>query len=370
MRKKVLLIGFFGQSNLGDDLLLKQALEKTPAEYDLYVIWPEGKEKAAEEFLKIRAFKMFFNWKKALLTRFSMLIYAGGGLFPSRSFTFKDLIYRLSLGLTSKRIIMNGVGIAPKPERKYFDIFMKSVDYCSVRDDVSKDFVAKVFPQVVNCGDLYWGSSYKCMTTNKLNRGGCKRLLICLANPFSEKERDGNKRINERHCLLVRQMAKLITYVKGFGYEVNYLPFYHGSDEKLISDVQREMQSGDKVLLRGKDYTLDNIDELFQAYDFGICMRFHSILLSVKNGLPCVAICYDYKSEQLLKEAGLSEYGVKYGIRASSCFGEEKDMDYASLQCIADKIIHGHDGFKMKADIFAQKKYESVNKNYMKIFFK
>lgn len=366
MNNKILINGFFGYSNLGDDLLLKQALEKSPMGYDLYVIWPKGKDDIANDFMKIRPFKLLHNWKKSLLHKFCLLIYAGGGLFPSRTFKFKDFAHHYLLGVTSKRIALNGIGIAPKPDRRYFDMFLKTIDYCSVRDDVSKDFVYKAFPHVVNCGDLYWGSSYNPLIINNITGGG-KKLLVCLANPFSDNERR-DKRIQERHNLLVRQMAKLISYVKAKGYEVNHLPFFHGSDEKLIADVQELMQSNDKVLERGKDYNLDNIDELFHQYTISICMRFHSVLLSVKNSLPCVGICYDYKAEQLLKEAGLSEYGVRYGIRASSCFGEEKDMEYESLQAIVDRILKDHDNFLIKADSFAKKKHESVMKSYEAIF--
>lgn len=366
MNNRILLNGFFGHSNLGDDLLLKQALEKIPSKYNIYVIWPKGKEEEANEFMKIRKFKIINNWKKVLLKSFSMLIYSGGGLFPSRYFTFKDFIHHRLLGLTSSRIIINGIGIAPKSERKYFDMFIRTVDYCSVRDDVSKEFVSKAYPKVVNCGDLYWGAWHNRLKDNRLMGGG-KKLLVCLANPFSDAERE-NKRINDRHYLLVQQMADLISKIKSMGYEVNHLPFYHGSDEKLIDDVQKKMCSNDKILLRGVDYTLDNIDDVFQQYDMGICMRFHSVLLSVKNQLPCVGICYDYKAEQLLKEAGLSEYGIRYGIRASSCFGEEKDMEYDLLENIAINIMNNSDGFKIKADAFARKKFDSVSKNYKYIF--
>lgn len=34
-----------------------------------------------------------------------------------------------------------------------------------------------------------------------------------------------------------------------------------------------------------------------------------------KNALPIVAIEYDFKSEILLKEAGLERNGIRYGIR-------------------------------------------------------
>lgn len=35
--KNILLCGFFGQNNLGDDLLLLEALSKIPKEFNIYI---------------------------------------------------------------------------------------------------------------------------------------------------------------------------------------------------------------------------------------------------------------------------------------------------------------------------------------------
>lgn len=193
-----------------------------------------------------------------------------------------------------------------------------------------------------------------------------KKLLVCLANPFRDNELK-EKRIAKRFDRLTNQCAEFIAYYKKKGYEVHYLPFYHGSDEKFIKRVQSQLQSNDKVLKQDIDYTLDTIDELFQQYEFGLCMRFHSILLSVKNALPIVAIEYDFKSEMLLKEAGLDEFGVKYGIRKSEFFGEEIDIQGNVLLQIAEKLLNAKDEFSLKASHFANKKHNEVLDNYERI---
>ena len=41
MVKKILLKGFFGHKNLGDDLLLFEALKKYPSQVRLYIEWPK-----------------------------------------------------------------------------------------------------------------------------------------------------------------------------------------------------------------------------------------------------------------------------------------------------------------------------------------
>lgn len=361
--KKILLRGFFGYNNLGDDLLLKEALCKYPQEVKLFVGWPRNAIKELQYFQKYHPFTPIYGIKDLLKHFYDAVIWSGGGLFPSRVFSWKNCVKMLPYKILSRKMILNGLGIVEKPNRKWFDCFLRMVDYCSVRDDKSLNFVS---PQIkaINCGDLYWGA-------NQYVRGGnlisSKRLLVCLANPFSDQELQ-SKSVSERFEKLIKQCVDFIEKYKQKGYEVNYLPFYHGSDEKFIDRVQVKLHSNDKVLQRDIDYDLDTIDELFRQYEFGLCMRFHSILLSIKNSLPIVAIEYDFKSEMLMKEVGLEKFGVRYGIRKSDFFGEEFDIDGDSLCSIADVLQKEKEIFKSRANSFAQLKHQQVLDNYQNIF--
>lgn len=359
--RSVLLLGFFGHRNLGDDLLLKEALTKYPKDMRIFVFWPKNAVIELEYFQKYHPFTPIYSRKEMILHYYDAVIWSGGGLFPKRTFQFKNFFWMLPYRIFSKKLILNGLGIVEKPIRKWFDCFLGMVDYCSVRDDKSLEFVSSKIP-AINCGDLYWGANLfgggKIKTSHK--------LLVCLANPFNEKELE-DKRIALRFDKLTLQCVDFIAQYKKKGFEVNFLPFYHGSDEKFIAKVQGLLGSVDKVLQRDVDFNLDNIDELFQQYDLGLCMRFHSILLSVKNSLPVVAIEYDFKSEQLLKEAGLSEFGVRFGIRKSEFFGKEIDIEENSLCLIAEKVQKNKDIFQQRAKSFAERKHNQVLENYQNI---
>ena len=360
--KKILLKGFFGHNNLGDDLLLVEALKKYPEDVMLYIEWPRGVTKELKYYQSIRNFIPLYCMREVLSHRYNAVVWSGGGLFPSRIFGFKQLLRNTFYRFVSSKMILNGVGIVPKTMRHFFDCFLLLLDYCSVRDDKSLEFVSSKIP-AINCGDLYWGANLfgggKIQTSHK--------LLVCLANPFNEKELE-DKRIALRFDKLTLQCVDFIAQYKKKGYEVNFLPFYHGSDEKFIAKVQGLLGSADKVLQRDVDFNLDNIDELFQQYDLGLCMRFHSILLSVKNSLPVVAIEYDFKSEQLLKEAGLSEFGVRFGIRKSEFFGKEIDIEGNSLCMIAEKVQKNKEIFQQRAKSFVERKHKQVLDNYQNIF--
>lgn len=363
--KKILLKGFFGHNNLGDDLLLLEGLKKYPKDVMLYIEWPRGATKELKYYQSVRDFVPIYGIKEILRHRYDAVVWSGGGLFPSRIFGFKQLLKNSIYRFVSSKMILNGVGIVPKPKRHFFDYFLRLLDYCSVRDDKSWQFVSGS-AAAINCGDLYWGSE-----TSESNGGGNRtrkqKYLVCLANPFSDVELKNVKTAN-RFEKLVKQCGDLIRTYRNTGYEINYLPFYRGSDEKFIDRVQQYVGTNDKVLHFGEDFDLDTINHLFQQYSFGLCMRFHSILLAVKNSLPIVAIEYDFKSEMLLKEAGLEEMGIRYGIRKGEFFGEETDIEDGTLLKLDERMQRDRDNFIKKSLSFSKKKKIEVLANYQNIF--
>ena len=156
--KKILLKGFFGHNNLGDDLLLVEALKKYPEDVMLYIEWPRGVTKELKYYQSIRNFIPLYCMREVLSHRYNAVVWSGGGLFPSRIFGFKQLLRNTFYRFVSSKMILNGVGIVPKTMRHFFDCFLLLLDYCSVRDDKSLEFVSSKIP-AINCGDLYWGAN-------------------------------------------------------------------------------------------------------------------------------------------------------------------------------------------------------------------
>lgn len=361
----ILLYGYFGHNNLGDDLLFCEALKKIPSKYEIYVDATPEVASNLEEYRCIRNFHIIHGRKETLSRRYEMLVYGGGGLFPYRKYSFKSLFYWFTVTATCKKKVFNGLGIVPKIKSPAFAILLKCLSWCSVRDNMSLEFCKKYRKQVVNCGDLYFGNKYH---YNK-HPQQTKKCIVSVAYPFYTNEiilPDVKRRYNT----LVKNIAEAITMIKARGYEITYLPFFMGRDEPMIADIQKEMESNDKILERGIDYTLDKIDWLFGSFNLALSMRFHSILLAVKNAVPVIPISYDYKSEELLKEAGLIEYSTRYGIAKNRCFGIEKDLDMKELKQSIEKVISDQKLIMEKQIMFYKKKYGQVIDNYRNIFGK
>lgn len=364
MNNNILLCGYFGHNNLGDDLLLLEALHKLPKIYHIYILSSNpDTNKALISFRKYRDFTIISGRKEIWRRHYKALIYSGGGLFPSKKFNGKDLRRLILQRLTAEHVIINGCGIVPKKTSFWFKLFLRTLSYCSVRDEVSRLYVESLGKKVVNCGDLYWGNASDTTNVTRDNR----TFLICLANPFNKDELM-QERIHKRYGLLISQLAAFITMIKRKGYIVHYLPFFQESDELFITDIQNKLNSSDLVLQRNIDYDLEQVDHLFACHGAGLCMRFHSILLALKNRMPMVAINYDYKSESLLQEIGLNDLGIRYGIRTSQFFGEEIDLDLPALYTAFDKMYSLREEYAVKVAEFYNLRKNSVSENYRKIF--
>lgn len=361
----ILLYGYFGHKNLGDDLLFCEALKKIPSKYEIYVDAVPEVAPNLEEYRRIRDFHIINGRRETLSRRYDMLIYGGGGLFPYRAYSFKSLFYWFTVTATCRRKVFNGIGIVPKPQSPAFAVLLKCLSWCSVRDNVSLEFCKKYRKQVVNCGDLYFGNEHHYINHPQKT----KKCIVSIAYPFYANEII-KPDIKRRYNLLVENIAEAVATIKAKGYDIEYLPFFIGRDEPMIANIQEKIGSQDKVLERGVDYTLDKIDQLFGSFSLALSMRFHSILLAVKNAVPVIPISYDYKSEELLKEAGLIEYSTRYGIAKNRCFGIEKDLDMEGLNRSIERVISDKDDIMKKQINFYQKKYEQVIDNYRNIFGK
>ena len=355
------LVGFFGQHNLGDDLLFVEAINNIPIDYDIYTV-----DEIINEYDKRRIFS-FSSKIKSIFQKKDLVIMAGGGLFPSTTYKFRSLLSSKIFCFQSKLKVMEGVGIVPKlafPDKIWFKIFVNSFNYVSVRDNVSLDYLKNIgIRSVVNCHDLYFGHNiYERIDAKR--KGG----IICLATPFSDNELR-NERIRSRYDFLLKQIQNLCIRIKQKYGKLTFLPFCLGSDEKIIKDVMKDSNLSDsEVLTYGKDFKIEEIDEIFSQYRIGLCMRFHSIVLAIRNLVPCIGICYDHKSWQLLEESNLDFIGLKYGIRIGQFWNKEFDIDDNELEMIYNRVVTDNDIIVKNMRMARELYYKDVQNNYKEIF--
>lgn len=359
---EIILSGYFGYSNLGDDLLLYQAIELFSTGNNLYIINP-GPNIIETKYLRSKNVSILNIDRYMLLNkRYDFLIYSGGGLFPTLSYNIKNLLSNLRLSILVKHSIILGCGIVPKKgffSNLYFKLFLLSCMDISVRDTVSKKYVDKLMNRSIeNIGDLYFSRKQ-----NELNKvSDNKNCLVCLCQPLIEKEMN-DRILFRKYEIFLSGILDILYYFQEKGYKLTFMLFSKKYDSILIDNLIKIGLSPDiSIIQEGVDFELSNVDSYISQYDIAFCMRYHSHVLCIRNNIPFVSICYDYKSLSLLDECNIRDVSVDFGIRVKQYFGKNIELNIPILKSKIDYVIAHQQELKNKMKMFSQLKFDTTNR--------
>ena len=80
-------------------------------------------------------------------------------------------------------------------------------------------------------------------------------------------------------------------------------------------------------------------------------MRFHSVMFSIYYALPGVFISYSDKTSDVLRDVGLEDHFIEYGIKSDEDFCREFDLDEDKAILMADSIIKDDTVFRERLEL-------------------
>jgi polysaccharide pyruvyl transferase WcaK-like protein/glycosyltransferase involved in cell wall biosynthesis len=349
-RKKynVVLQGWYGEENLGDDLLLLKILEKMPDDVNLTILGRvDGLLKLLPDQpqLKFEMRGRFFKRLKRVMFNHCIVL-GGGGLFPLRKRSvvwYLDLILAVLLG---KKIVILGIGINPHKfgiEKRVWSFLAKRAVYVSVRDKNSHAFLAECVKEnavIEFHQDLVFSGPIK-LTTPRFglfNQIEKPYALICPAwfPGIFESDPDNGVRLKR----LSDEFVDAIKTLSQKGLRPIFVSFFPRDDRQIIQAINStEGFGGIPVLEYQKDFSISDVAGIFEGADFCLCMRFHSIVLAAQARCNFAAICYDFKSTSLLESLGLKSAGINYGVGADICFLKNEDLKAGELSQLVKNSI-------------------------------
>lgn len=189
MKNKIIVTGFYGQSNFGDDLFC-YILSKAFDDDNCRILNGEFKSKSKVNFYKIPCLSKYYNNKgflgsiSRILTNCWMsivpdvLIYGGGSVFCKyASLKQRWLTYRLSKYSLTKKYAF-GVSIGPfkniEEESKYIRI-LSSFDMIFLRDKASETYLDKANINYIRSNDMVWSLSEYVKVEDKKR----ERIVLC-----------------------------------------------------------------------------------------------------------------------------------------------------------------------------------------------
>ena len=354
---KLLLVGFYGAYNVGDDLMLKGILKNLdPDKFDITIMMSRNSNIKIEDLNHVNC---IYYPKKGndfyhLAQKFDKVIFGGGAIIDDskydtgNSFQFDlgtifvylctEFIYQgkevYAVGLSSVACLTNNKYI------KGLANIVEKAKYFSVRDDKSMHYLRKLLntKKVKFSPDLVFSLDFKKKVTSKIKTKKIKKIGIIWICTDETKE-------------------SLISLLKSLKeYEIHLIPFYNylNNDKSFFETIVNKEQ--DLII---EDFT-NNIDEIYNIYDkcdFIISMRYHGILLGYMFGKPTLAINYDVHthyfnkisyivhlfSKNYVNYSNLSNINVKQYIACKNSFDnkiikEQQKILEEEIKIIKEKL--------------------------------
>ena len=333
---KVMNWGYFGFENYGDDLLQSVVYQKfTEMGVEIVVpmqtVYPDLKAEQVDRSLKILLSEIL---------NCNVLIMGPGGLFPFNE--IKKLAIYLAVVLRWKlkrrKVIFFGVGISEKMNaccRFLWRIIIKCSDLFITRStgflesiNVAETECVRTLADIAFASDVTKPYAYK----NDVNR---KTVGIAVANLYTNYNDDLYQKSVDIWSDVCHKILEK-------GYKIDLIAFTKEKDDRLINDIHNKVDSKEDVQVIPY-CNISNAINKWNQYEQVICMRFHSLVLSVLSAVPALPIAYGHKTANLAKESGLSEYLLYWNTAEKKYFGEAIELNAQRIIEMFDAIINDNE---------------------------
>jgi polysaccharide pyruvyl transferase CsaB len=299
--KKILVVGNFGASNIGDELILQGLVSSIENDFHLAVLSADPKRTAKDYQVEssyflpfgIRSlFKGIFygRLKKTfnLYRQSDYIIIGGGGLFSNESWK--------AVGIWALHSIL---GIFMKKK-----IFMlgQTVEY--IKNPILRLITKYCFQKssLIHCRDE--------ISKINLEKMGLKKVIEVTAdfaylNKFEEKNDQSSKLIiislrpwkglHEKHLLAI---SEFINFLQNKGYVPLFIPFQtnNPNDLDLLKNINANLETQIESFVSHKPQA---VLEKIKSARFLIGMRLHSNIASIISSKPFITISYSDKTTAL-----------------------------------------------------------------------
>lgn len=294
MNKKVLISGYIGFSNFGDDAMLEVLINHLQ-EKNCQITTLSANPHETKKIFGIESF--FYKSPIKVLTslfKADVLISGGGNLFQDET-SFLSLFYYFFIifaaKILNKKIIIYSQGIGPIKSRfanSLTFIAFKFADTIITRDKFSKNYLQKSGIDSSYTKDACWELPIQKYMPEKV-LGIQLRAHKDLTEEF----------INEL-AIAVSNNFK--------GYKIKLLSMQNSTDTESLNSFLKKLKKLDndfKIELEPY-YSPKQTTDDFKSLKYLISMRLHANILALKYGINCLPVSYSSKVENLAKDFNLN----------------------------------------------------------------
>lgn len=330
---KVVLSGYYGFDNLGDEAVLFsilktlrdlriglriEVLSNTPVETaEIYKVTSSNRWKLKDVYLALKD---------------ADLLISGGGSLLQDVTGLKSLLYYLGViwlaQKMGKPVFFYAQGIGPLNSRLGQFLMRRvvnRVDCITVRDESSREDLHNMKinrPCVRVTADPVLGLEQKFVQNSTgrqiLEEAGLDLSIERKLVGISLREWQGLAGFKE-------VMAEVCDKLSRIGYQVVFLPMHYPDDLETSREVAEKMQQPAVVL--SEHYSVVEMASLIASMDLLIGMRLHALILAAVMHVPPVALSYDPKIDRFM------------GLLGKSAAIHVSDPNFEQLWCAVEEII-------------------------------
>lgn len=325
-KKKILIIGWYGEGNIGDEAILQSIKNDLEREFDAEVSALSTRVEYTKRIQNIKAvshmplsmksfvlnFLNFKKFKPALeaIKNSDIILLGGGGFLSDWSYfnPFNWLKYIVIAKHFGKKTMLYAIGAGPFRTKfgKFCVRFVvnKYIDKITVRDEESRDWLEKagVTKEITISGDPVIGLSYDKSVLNLELKD--KQRICFVLNPYL-KEKNPKKYENLE--------SSLVEYLRTFSenkYELLFLPFENSKDYEFNKGLIEK--SGVEAKLVNLELDPNTTMNILSKSDLIVSLRLHGNIMAAACGTPFLPIVYHHKTAEFIKKLGW-EYQIDFG---------------------------------------------------------
>jgi len=351
----IMLSGYYGYANSGDDALLDAVIKALRRERDelSILVLSRNPHETMRDYGVFSIHRLNFFRVRRYMKRTRLLVYGGGSHMQDNTST-RSLVYYTFLIHMAKfmglRVMLYGNGIGPlagtrnaQKARRALDV----CDYISLRDPESLEYMKTLGvtnPNVALSIDPVFSLDTEDITKDKISENEelsgifaaqQTRYFIISLRPWQYNEPN-----------FIEKMAEVIDYTAEKYNLVPILVPLQQMDTIVLRETAKRLACKHIFLKRVFGYK--TIMAIIARAEFAICMRLHALIYAAGAGLPIIGLVYDPKVANFISYLNETSY-----VSTSN-------LDTAKLKGMVDEITQNPDAAKEKI-ITARERLRSLS---------
>jgi len=343
--KNILLAGYYGFGNLGDEaileMVLKQLLEITARENITVLSGNKDETSNKYNISTIDRYNVLSIIKR--LKTSNALVFGGGSLLQDvtskRSIYYYLFLIKLAK-LMGNKVIMLSQGIGPilnEKSRKITSNTLNKVDFISVRDKQSKEFLEDIG-----------------VDKNKISLSA-DPVINFRAGEKQENKNEGKKKVcfslrNWKSANVSGKISSIAEKLTENNIECHFIPFYYNEDLELVNEIEKNI--GEAATYYKERLSTNEAYDIIKNMNLLVGVRLHSLIFAASADVPFVAVSYDHKVDHFVESVNMNV----------ACNIEDIDIEQ-----LYDEIINkleNEDDEREKLSISVEKLRDTININY------